>query len=140
MEEGDVETIEILKRRLHVMTKFCILGLLTLYRACSFTTRQYEHMCAIILIANADFILPAASSLRKVKWPFICRAIFPKSETFDFSCKQTFHNPTSSFAPTRSTAFDVVSETEAPYKEETKHESGLSKKICQQDIRSVANC
>ena len=92
--QSHIDSITTLRRRLLVMTKYCILGVMSLYGTCAFTTRQYDHMCAILAIANADFVLPCASSLRKVKWPFFIANIFPKAKRVDFECTRRFQLPT----------------------------------------------
>lgn len=95
LTEDQRTAITVLRRRLLVMSKYVILGILSLYGSCAYTTGQYEHMCAILLIFNIEFNMPSASSLRKVKWPFMTQELFPKSQFIKLQCSKNFHPPQS---------------------------------------------
>lgn len=125
--DADVlDCIKSIRRRLQVMTKLVILGIMSLYGACGLTTRQYDHMIAIVFIANAQFKMPSSSSLRKVKWPFLINEIFPKSEIVDFPCDHRFQtanaSPPTTQSPTENFLSGVRDSSAAPVSEEAPHD------------------
>ena len=68
-----------LRKRLSTVTKETLLGVMSMYGCGSMTVKQYNFVCNLVSVANSDFVLPSASSLRRVKWPFFISNIFPKS-------------------------------------------------------------
>ena len=66
-----------------------LVSILSLYGKCSFTSFQYDFMRSVLNIFDSPSFLPSLSSIRKVKWPYFCSHLFPRSFIKSFSSRKT---------------------------------------------------